>query len=704
MSILSKLFGGGSDEGRIQRRDDLFRSAFDQAPVGIAFVGRDGQWLQFNDRFVKLLGFPAEELVRTSLRELTHPDDRKIEAPHMRRLMNGDIPSYTITKRLLQRNKKYGSFRVHVATCSKGGDFEYYEYVISQATEESGSASPPADIFQLYEQLFEKLEDIAVIRSSVDGTLLSWNRGAEKIFGYKPGEIIRKPRSLLYRDADTFEGRPDSDLQQAVTQGSSDHEYWRVSKDGFALWSHVTLYTMRSEGSTEIVEFIRQPSHVKNAPAKDALRHRSEQQLAETRAAYDSLKAASEETIEKLRARIHELEDDGRQWHENEMKLRKEVALTREGAEKTFRELKIMTEALKKELQRRKDLEGLLTNARAELEASNERWKSELDRALVEREEAIPLPAPIDTGLTFASADAAAFESALLGFVDAGASGVIVARRSGDQIELHLAHGIVTACTSNLDRLPLGEALVASGEITEEQRDRALDIQRETALPLGRILLIINALTAEQLTRMMEERTRREIAELKTWEELDFAFVLDAKGSEKLVPLHLDARDLWTGAGPSAAAFLTTAGAPVSVDNPPIEAQEEEEVILATSARRDPEETTVATVTVTSSESTQVTFMESPLPAEEVIPDVKEVAPALKMGLVGNNSKRSRKFHRPDCKLVGKIPAKARESLADQAAAAAAGFAPCSACFRQEKRKRSKRKANAVATESSDDV
>jgi len=43
---------------------------------------------------------------------------------------------------------------------------------------------------QLHKKMIAEIQDYAIILLDIDGTILSWNIGAEKIKGYKEGEII----------------------------------------------------------------------------------------------------------------------------------------------------------------------------------------------------------------------------------------------------------------------------------------------------------------------------------------------------------------------------------------------------------------------------------------------------------------------------------------------------------------------------------
>ncbi len=55
---------------------------------------------------------------------------------------------------------------------------------------------------QLLKKMIAEIQDCAIILMNIDGTILSWNKGAEMIKGYKEEEIIghnfRRYLSVLY--------------------------------------------------------------------------------------------------------------------------------------------------------------------------------------------------------------------------------------------------------------------------------------------------------------------------------------------------------------------------------------------------------------------------------------------------------------------------------------------------------------------------
>jgi PAS domain S-box-containing protein len=88
--------------------------------------------------------------------------------------------------------------------------------------------------------------DDAIISKSSDGTILSWNRGAEHLYGYSAKEIIGKPISTLM-PANKKNDFPK--IMQALQKGKRvDHyETQRMSKDGRIIDVAITVSPIKDE-------------------------------------------------------------------------------------------------------------------------------------------------------------------------------------------------------------------------------------------------------------------------------------------------------------------------------------------------------------------------------------------------------------------------------------------------------------------------
>jgi diguanylate cyclase (GGDEF)-like protein/PAS domain S-box-containing protein len=58
--------------------DDRFRSAFENAPIGMGLLKPDGSWLEVNAAFCRLLGYSKDELLEIDVAELTVPGDATV--------------------------------------------------------------------------------------------------------------------------------------------------------------------------------------------------------------------------------------------------------------------------------------------------------------------------------------------------------------------------------------------------------------------------------------------------------------------------------------------------------------------------------------------------------------------------------------------------------------------------------------------------
>lgn len=81
-----------------------FRHAMEYSAIGMALVAPQGNWLQVNRSLCQILGYPAEELKRLTFQQITHPDDLSLDLHHVRRLLEGEIDTYTFEKRYFRKD------------------------------------------------------------------------------------------------------------------------------------------------------------------------------------------------------------------------------------------------------------------------------------------------------------------------------------------------------------------------------------------------------------------------------------------------------------------------------------------------------------------------------------------------------------------------------------------------------------------------
>lgn len=94
---------------------------------------------------------------------------------------------------------------------------------------------------ELLSLLVESVVDYAIFVLDERGYIRTWNRGAQRLKGYRRAEIIGEHYSLFYPEDDRKAGLPEVLLARAEQHGSAKHSGWRVRKDGSRFWADVVL-------------------------------------------------------------------------------------------------------------------------------------------------------------------------------------------------------------------------------------------------------------------------------------------------------------------------------------------------------------------------------------------------------------------------------------------------------------------------------
>jgi PAS domain S-box-containing protein len=95
--------------------------------------------------------------------------------------------------------------------------------------------------------LINAVVDYAIYMIDLEGRILSWNAGAERLKGYSRDEAIGLNFSSFYTPEDREAGLPKRALEAAGREGAYAAEGWRVRKDGTRFWASVVIDAIRDE-------------------------------------------------------------------------------------------------------------------------------------------------------------------------------------------------------------------------------------------------------------------------------------------------------------------------------------------------------------------------------------------------------------------------------------------------------------------------
>jgi PAS domain S-box-containing protein len=177
-----------------ERTGDLFELAVEAAPNAMVLIGRDGRISMVNQQAVALFGHTRDELVGQPIELLIperfrtqHPAQREqfFQAPQFR-AMGGQRELFGLRKDGTEVPIEVGLSPIDAAA----GRFALASIVdITIRRQAEGARAQLAAIVES--------SDDAILSLSLEGTILSWNSGAMRVFGYEADEIVGRPISTL---------------------------------------------------------------------------------------------------------------------------------------------------------------------------------------------------------------------------------------------------------------------------------------------------------------------------------------------------------------------------------------------------------------------------------------------------------------------------------------------------------------------------
>src|SRR5262245_62839403 len=103
--------------------------------------------------------------------------------------------------------------------------------------EESGREEDwKRDSEKLFRLMVESVSDYSIFAIDPGGHILSWNKGAEEVFGYRKEEIVGESIAILFTAEDRSRGAPERELETVRSDGRSGENRWHLRKDGSRLW------------------------------------------------------------------------------------------------------------------------------------------------------------------------------------------------------------------------------------------------------------------------------------------------------------------------------------------------------------------------------------------------------------------------------------------------------------------------------------
>ncbi|MGO9948678.1 MAG: PAS domain S-box protein [Steroidobacteraceae bacterium] len=180
-------------EAALSESDVRFRTIFNQAAVGMAVTDLTGQFIQINQKFADVFRFAIEELQQRTFLQLLHPLDYLSAQQSLARLASEEKPDLVLEKRCLRKDGAViWSLSTITLVKDRAGRAQHLIWIVEDITERKLAEEAQARLVAVIAS-----SDDSIISMTLDGGVLSWNRGAEYMYGYTADEMIGKTTQEL---------------------------------------------------------------------------------------------------------------------------------------------------------------------------------------------------------------------------------------------------------------------------------------------------------------------------------------------------------------------------------------------------------------------------------------------------------------------------------------------------------------------------
>lgn len=234
---------------KLRVSEEAFRGNFENAAVGMALVGNNGEWLKVNQTVSDILGYSGDELLKLTFQDVTHPDDLDKDLGLLNQILNGTRDHYQMEKRYLHKNGSVIHAILAVSTVKNSeGDILYYISQVVDITPLKHAKLNLAEALAKNQAILNSSVNTAIIGTDLDGVIQTFNSGAENLTGYPAEEVLGKNTPGIFHLAD--------ELKQHCSA-------YRNEGDGFHL-----LVSCADERPSEFSEWTYVRKHGANIPVQ----------------------------------------------------------------------------------------------------------------------------------------------------------------------------------------------------------------------------------------------------------------------------------------------------------------------------------------------------------------------------------------------------------------------------------------------------
>lgn len=248
----------------LARSEAQFRSAMQNAPIGMCLIAVDGSFMEVNEALCRLLGRPAQALMRSSWQDLTHPDDLDVDLDFAEQAVAGELDQYRLVKRYLRPDGAvvWGDLSVSAVRDERGEVLHFVSQIVDLTELMSDQQRAQAAINR-YQRMVSVGTDV-IAELDADTNVLWVSPNTDGIFGVSAASLVG--RQLL----DFVPG--DQRARVRVALAEAGHFEFSIGRQGHMLRVEAVTQRQADPGAGLIVRIRDITDHFET---REQLRHQA---------------------------------------------------------------------------------------------------------------------------------------------------------------------------------------------------------------------------------------------------------------------------------------------------------------------------------------------------------------------------------------------------------------------------------------------
>ncbi|HEC13923.1 MAG TPA: PAS domain S-box protein [Acidiferrobacteraceae bacterium] len=241
----------------LREREGLFHKLSEAAFEGFV-IAEKGNILEVSPEFARLFGYEPSEMIGMNATELVVPDCRDVV---MKKIAQNNEQSYeadavrkdgsTFTLEAQGTIAFYYGKTVRITAVRDITERKLVEKELTEHRENlEEQVTWRTDQVKEQARIIDQIHD-SVISTDLGGSIVSWNKGAERLFGYTVKEALGRPITLIY-SPDKLQFRRDRIIAPLMEKGGHEVEVCLRRKNGEDFFAHMSLSLLYDEaGNTK---------------------------------------------------------------------------------------------------------------------------------------------------------------------------------------------------------------------------------------------------------------------------------------------------------------------------------------------------------------------------------------------------------------------------------------------------------------------